>query len=143
MTRKTVEAIHAYYRAHTHRECALNDRIEAGWVKLLTATTLAGDQVTLGDAQIVIRYLQKRVVDPRWRGPRNPGCLKLTADNFFNVEKFVNDLAEARSILDSRKRSSSNPVNPVNPVKNSPAPERDPQISAGLRDFRKQMGGRE
>lgn len=109
ITPAMVRALHAYYVAHTRRACVLDARIEVGWVRLLSARSLAGQPVTLEDAQIVIRYLQRRVVDPRWKGPRNPGCLKLTGDNFFCVEKFINDLSEARAILAAHKR----PIQPT------------------------------
>lgn len=104
ITPKMVQALHAYYVAHTRRPYLLNERIEEGWLRLLSAQTLAGEAVTIQHVQIVIRYLQKRVIDPRWKGPRHPGCLKLTADNFFCIEKFQNDLAEAQAILDACKR---------------------------------------
>jgi hypothetical protein len=113
ITPEKVRAIHAYYEAQTHRKTLLDARIEAGWVSLLSARSLAGDPVTLEDLQLVIRYLQKRVVDPKWKGPRHPGCLKLTVENFFGIERFRQDLAEARAIWNQRsaaKRSTPPPA---------------------------------
>lgn len=113
ITPEKLRAIHAFYEAHTRRKTLLDARIERGWVALLSAHSLVGEPVTLEDVQLVVRYLQKRVSDPKWKGPRHPGCLKLTADNFFSIEKFVQDLAEARSIWSqhqARKRATPPPA---------------------------------
>lgn len=96
VTPEMVRELHAFYVGHTRRDYKLDARIEAGWIGLL-------DGHTVEDVRIVIRYLHRRVTRPdrALLTARNPGCLKLTADNLFNRLKFQDDLAEAKSILRS------------------------------------------
>jgi hypothetical protein len=122
---ETVRAIHAYYAAHTRRESPLDHETTRGWIDLLSTKTAAEKFVTLEDVQIVIRYLQKRVTFPNWRGPRNPGCLKLTKDNFFCVHKFLDDLAEARSIL-GKFATKTTPPQRDHDADSSPSPRPPP-----------------
>jgi hypothetical protein len=110
ITPAMVLTVHRFYVSHTRRQIVMDRRIEEGWLRLLQANSQAGAMVTVDDIQLVIRYLHKRVTDPGRLGQRNPGCLKLNQENFFNISRFVEDLSEARSIFGCRRDGRQRPA---------------------------------
>jgi|GEM_PF-2599408 len=132
-----VRILHQFYGRHTCRNYAFNERIEAGYVQLLSKGSLAGLPVTPQDIEMTIRYLHRRVNDEAFRrryGQRHAGCLKLTADNFFNVDKFREDLAEAQAIMGRWKQSkAAKPAPAPEPIRDSGPPVApDPGVMAEL-----------
>jgi hypothetical protein len=148
ITPAMVRTVHVFYVNHTRRQVKLDGRIEEGWLRLLSAETLAGEPVTVDDVQLVIRYLYKRVTDPGKLGQRNPGCLKLNADNLFDIARFRDDLCEARSIM-GRRRAPQPPTHQVQQIGDirrsvdvaPPSPDPEP-VSESIKRFLEDLAAR-
>jgi hypothetical protein len=88
MTRQQIEAVHAWYVRNTGLCYPLNAMVQRAWGELL-------GQYSEEDVKLVVKLLVRGVKD----GERNQGALKLNYANFFDPDKFLDDLVLARKVF--------------------------------------------
>ena len=125
-----VSRLHAEFAALTGRREHIRFH-ERSWDYLLGEFYQGNVDTMMADLRLIVRYLKKQLGIQK----RNPGCLKLL--NFLQPDRWDADLNEARTMFPPVTRRTV-PTIATMPVVE---PERNPELSAGLRDLRQSLRG--